>query len=165
MKNKTIATLILATTLSVGGLSYAVAATTTESGATTTQSCTMKEDGSGKHKGGKHKGEKHGKNMGFQKLDLSDTQKQEMKTIMTAHKEAKKEVNKALKVAHKAEIQALMTEATFDEAKASELIAQHQELRAESALSMLKVKHEMFQLLTDEQKVEYNERQMKRNHR
>ena len=161
MKHKTINTIILATALSVAGLTHAVAATTTESAATVTNVTTIiaKEDGRGKHHGGKHHRGGQMKTMGFHKLDLSDQQKEEMKVIITAHKEA----NKELKEARKAEMKALMEDPTFNETKAAELIAQREALRADKKLEMLKVKHEMYQLLTEEQKVKYDELEMKKN--
>ncbi|GLS90646.1 hypothetical protein GCM10007916_17130 [Psychromonas marina] len=171
MKTKTIASLVLATTLSLGGLSYAVAANQDgmQNGQNNAQDCSMvKEDGRGKHQGGKHKGKGKGKNkqMGFAKLDLTDQQKADMKTIMSAQKAEKKEQKTdADRLAQRAEMQALMSAETFDEAKAKSLIDAQEAQKSERKLSMLKAKHEMFQLLTDEQKAEFAEMQMKRQNR
>lgn len=175
MKNKTIGTLILATTLTFGGLSYAVAANQDgmKNGQQNGENCTMMtEDGRGQNKGGKHKG--HGKHkgkgnsqqMGFEKLDLTDQQKVEMKTLMSSQKENKRvQKTDAERLAQQAEMQALMQAETFDEAKAEELISNQQSQRNESKLEKMKAKHEMYQLLTDEQKAEFAEMQMQRKNR
>jgi len=164
MKTKTIGTLILATTLSLGGLSYAVAGN--QDGMQNGQNCTMmQEDGKGKNKGGKHhKGKK--RDMGFEKLNLTDQQKEDMKTIMSAQKtERKDRKTDAERLAQRAEMQALMQAETFDEAKAKELIENKQAKNTEQRLAKMKAKHEMYQLLTDEQKAEFAEMQMKRQNR
>ena len=173
MKTKTIATLVLATTLSLGGLSYAVAADQVgmQNGQKNAQNCTMvKEDGSCKQQGGKHKGKGKGKGknkqMMFAKLDLTEQQKTDMKTIMSAQKAEKKgQRSDADRLAQRAEMQALMSAETFDETKAKSLIEAQEAKKSERKLSMLKAKHEMFQLLTDEQKAEFAEMQMKRQNR
>jgi protein CpxP len=175
MKTKTIGTLILATTLSLGGLSYAVAANQDgmKKGQNNNQNCTMMmEDGQGKYKGGKHKGKGKGKNrgqnqqMGFEKLNLTDEQKAEMKTIMSSQK-GQKRVQKTdtERLAQQAEMQSLMQAETFDEAKAEELISNQQSKRNANKLEKMKAKHAMYQLLTDEQKAEFVEMQMQRKNR
>ena len=150
MKHKTINTIILATALSVAGLTHAVAASD-ETNATETQTYIMKEDGQGKHRN-----KNDMRKMGFKKLNLTDEQKAEMKAIMASHREA----NKETKLAHKAEMKALMEDPAFDEEKAQALINQREAQRADKQLSMLKLKHQMFQVLTDEQKAKYEELQM-----
>ena len=175
MKTKTIGTLILATTLSLGGLSYAVAANQDgmKKGQNNNQNCTMMmEDGQGKYKGGKHKGKGKGKNrgqnqqMGFEKLNLTDEQKAKMKTIMSSQK-GQKRVQKTdtERLAQQAEMQSLMQAETFDEAKAEELISNQQSKRNANKLEKMKAKHSMYQLLTDEQKAEFVEMQMQRKNR
>lgn len=160
MKTKTIGTILLATTLSIAGMTYAVAES--QQGMKGKQDCSMmSENGKGKH---------HGKNkhrqMGFAQLDLSDQQKQEMKSIMSSQKAKHKEQkNDQQRAADKAEMQALMQADTFDTEKASALIAKHQEKSNERKLSMLETKHQMFQLLTDEQKTQYSELKMKHHKR
>ena len=175
MKTKTIGTLILATTLSLGGFSYATAANQDgmKNGQQNGQNCTMMtEDGRGQNKGGKHKGKNKGKNrgqnqqMGFEKLNLTDEQKVEMRTIMSSQK-GQKRVQKTdeERLAQQAEMQTLMLADTFDESKAEELISNQQSQRNESKLEKMKAKHEMYQLLTDEQKAEFAEMQMQRKNR
>ena len=160
MKNKTINTIILATALSVAGLTHAIAETSaTTATASTEQTTLVTEDGRAKHKGGKHRGGNQFKQMGFRNLDLTDQQKEEMQAIISAHKEATTE----LREAHKTEMKALLENPVFDEEKAAELVAKRDEQRAAKQLSMLEIKHEMYQLLTDEQKVKYDEQDMKKN--
>ncbi|MEI6896454.1 MAG: Spy/CpxP family protein refolding chaperone [Psychromonas sp.] len=163
MKTKTIKMLILASTLSVAGASYAVAATSQDSNKDTQHCTMMKEGGHGKHHGGhgKHRGDNKHKNMTFKKLDLSDQQKQQMQSIMVSSKK-QMESNK---LADKAKMQALMQAPTFNEVTAKALIEKKQSDRAARKLSTLKIHHQMYQLLTDEQKKEYDERPMKRNKR
>lgn len=172
MKTKTIGTLILATTLSLGGISYAVAGNQNGMGkqgcVNDQQNCTMmNEDGRGKNKGGKHhKGKGKNKQQGFQKLNLTDQQKQEMKTIMTSQKaQNKNRKTDAERLAQRAEMQALMSAETFDEEKAKALISNQQSKNSERRLANMKAKHEMYQLLTDEQKAEFAEMQMQRKNR
>lgn len=160
MKTKTIGTLLLATTLSVAGISYAVAGN--NQGMKNQQDCTMSEKG----KSGKHHGKMKHKQMGFAQLDLSDQQKQEMKTIMSSSKKQnKRQKSDSERLAHQAEMQALMHSETFDEEKAKALISKKQSKKGERKLAMLKAKHQMFQLLTDEQKVQYTELKMKQKNR
>jgi len=158
MKHKKINTIILATALTVAGITHAATTSTEPVVADAQESSVIKEGGHDKHHGGKHHGDHKQKKMNFKNLDLSDAQKQQMKTIMTSYKEA----SKTLKEAHKAEMKALMQSATFDEAKAKQLISQREAQRADQKLDMLKMKHEMYQVLTDEQKAQYDERQMKK---
>jgi len=166
MKHKTINTIILATALSVAGLTHAVASNTESATATTQDTIIIQEDGRDKQRDGKHRGDKqrggkhHGKMM-FKKLDLSDAQKEQMKTIMTAHKEA----NKESRSEYKANMKALMDAPAFDEEQAQTLIAEREAQRADKELSMLKMKHEMYQVLTDEQKVKYDQRETRKMQR
>ena len=185
MSKKTISAIILATSLSLVGGSYAVAANQqamrngqncanqTEEMANS-QNC-MKKSGEMKHKG-KHHGnkqahkqgnknsKKQGKNnqyMGFAKLDLSADQKQKIDAIM----ENIKTENQKLKLANRASMQALMASETFDTDAARSLITYQQQQKSEKKLAMMKAKHEVLQLLTDEQKTKYSEMKMKRQNR
>jgi len=162
MKHKTINTIILATALSVAGLTHAVASSTESATVTTQDTTIIQKDGrDGKHRGDKHRGGKHHGKMMFKKLDLSDAQKEQMRAIMTAHKEA----NKESKAAYKADMKALMDAPVFDEEQAQTLIAEREAQRADQQLSMLKMKHEMYQVLTEEQKVKYDQREAKKMER
>jgi protein CpxP len=156
MKTKKISAILLATTLSFAGISYAMAGNHQES--KNGQDCNNQ---SGEMKQGRHNCKIKHQRMGFSKLDLSDAQKQQMQEIMSAAKEE----NKGTRGAHKAEMQMLMSSETFDEAKAKELINNQQVQKAEKHLKMMKAKHQMFQLLTDEQKTQYSELKSQRHNR
>lgn len=171
MENKTISAIILATTLSFAGASFAVADNqqgmknnqncVNQSENCTNQSGMMKNKQGDKHKFAMNeKGKRHGKNKGkrqqkmsFEKLDLSAEQKQQIDEIMATVKTEKQN----LRLAHKASMQALMANETFDADAARGLMAAQQAQKTENRLTMMKVKHEIFQLLTDEQKAKYNE--------
>jgi Spy/CpxP family protein refolding chaperone len=156
MKTKTIKMLILTTALSVTGASYAVAATNQDN-TTNTQDCTMMQEDS--HE--KYHGRKKSKNMGFEKLNLSEQQKQQMKSITTASKKQRENE----KLAHQTEMQAFMQASTFNEKVAKTLIEKQQSDQVTRKISKLKRNYQMYQILTDEQKKQYNEQAMKRNKR
>jgi protein CpxP len=160
MKTKTIGTILLATTLSVAGMTYAIAGN--QQGMKGQQNCSMmSENGQGRYHGNKQN-----KQMGFAQLDLSDQQKQEMRSIMPSQRgNNKNQKSDAERAAQQAEMQALMHAETFDTERATELIANNQAKNSERRLEMLEAKHQMFQLLTDEQKVKYSELQMQRRQR
>lgn len=196
MNKKTISTMILVTSLSFVGGSYAVAANqqgmkngqqhcanqTQEMAGN--QNC-MNNAGEMKQKGknksasmenGKRHGNKHGhkhshknsykqgnknQNMGFAKLNLSAEQKQKIDVIMAKVKEDKLKI----KLANRASMQALMANETFDTDAAKSLMTYQQQQKAENRLAMLKAKHEVFQLLTDEQKAKFSEMKLKRQKR
>jgi len=144
--------ILLATTLSFAGISYAVAADQT--GTTTQQNCKQQSSEMGQ---GKHHWKKKNKGMGFSKLDLTDTQKQEIREIMQSVKGDNKGQKSESKMAHRASMQALISSDSFDEEAAKTLISVQQEEKAEKQLAMLKAKNQAFQLLTEEQKVKYSE--------
>ena len=180
MQNKTIRTLILATTLSIAGVSYAVAAN--QQGMKNNQNCAnqseqMKDNQQCKNKSGAmEKGQHHGKNhankqgkkhgkhnqeMGFSRLDLTAEQKQQIDDIMAT---AKAE-NQESMLAQRASMQALMSNETFDKDVARILMNQQEVQKAEKRLTMMKAKHQAFQLLTDEQKTQYSELKANRQNR
>ncbi|WP_413699568.1 Spy/CpxP family protein refolding chaperone [Psychromonas sp. KJ10-10] len=177
MENKTISAIILATTLSFAGASYAVA--DNQQGMKNNQNCVnqseqmkdnqncnkqageMKKKHGDKHKfakkgKGKHNGKHQGKRnqkMAFAKLDLSAEQKQQINEIMSAVKTEKQNA----RLAYRASMQVLMVNETFDVDAAKSLMTAQQAQKEESRLAMMKAKHQAFQLLTDEQKAKYNE--------
>lgn len=157
MKTTTIGTLLLATTLSFAGISYAVAGNHQMSKGQHGCNNMFTESGQSMGKSSmRHRG------MGFAQLDLTETQKQEMQTIMASSK-GKQRMSKADRTTRQAEMQALMNDENFDEEKAKELITQRQSQQSERKLAMLKNKHQMFQLLSDEQKTQYSELKSQHN--
>ena len=177
MNNKHISAIILATTLSFGASSFAMAENQQgmkKGQASDQTACEVK---SGEMKKGKHHGHKYSKkdngkkqgkqsrgnkqNMEFAKLDLTDTQKQAMRDIMKTAKES----NKASQSSHRAAMNALMANDTFDAEQANKLIAEQRVQKSEQRLAMMKAKHDMYQLLDDDQKVKYDELKTKRQNR
>lgn len=180
MNNKHISAIILATTLSFGASSFAMAESQQgmKNGqacqTTDASNCDMKsgEMKKGKHHGNKYSKKDHGKKQGkqnrgnqqhmrFAKLDLTDTQKQAMRDIMKTAKES----NKASQTAHRAAMNALMSNATFDAEQATKLISEQRVQKSEQRLAMMKAKHDMYQLLSDDQKAKYDELKTKRQNR
>ena len=91
-------------------------------------------------------------------LDLSDVQKQEVKTIMQqARGNTDRESRQAQRSEHQAERLALLNAAQFDEAKARAMIAGHQQQMADKQVAMLKMQHQVFQVLTPEQRTQFAE--------
>jgi len=156
MKTKNIAILVLASSLTFVGISSATA-----SDPQSKDKMGCKNQTSEMHHGKQHGKMKH-KGMDFSQLDLSDDQKQQMREIRKVTKEQHKGKNKENRAEHQAEMLALMSEDSFNEDRAKVLINEQLSKSSEKRLSMLKAKHEMYQLLTDEQKQQYSE--LKKEH-
>lgn len=91
-------------------------------------------------------------------LDLTQEQKQDVKTIMQQAKgNVDRQSRQALRAEHQAERLALLNSETFDEQKAREMIASHQQQMSEKQLAMLKTQHQVYQILTPEQRVKFAE--------
>ena len=90
----------------------------------------------------------------FFQLDLSTKQQQEIQAIMTQAM-AGRQVMMANMPAYMAECQALTTAPTFDEAKARAMLAKRQGVMSENMLTMLKARHQAYQLLTPAQQEQY----------
>jgi periplasmic protein CpxP/Spy len=150
MKNKKITAIIVATTISFAGISYAVADKHQE----------KKQRHGCNNQMGKMKHAKQQRMM-LSKLNLTESQNQTVQEIMSVTQEGNKETN----LAHKVSMQALMNDEIFNEEKATELINNQEEQKAKKHLAMIKVKHQIFQILTEEQKTQYNELKTQRQHR
>lgn len=163
MNMKKTSAILLATTLSFAGASYAIAGNHGEMKGE--RGC---KNDSSEMSQGKHHGKKKHKGMGFSQLDLSDQQKQEMRDIMRTTKsdnKANKSSKSEARTAHRAAMQTLISSESFNEQQAKALIEAQQLQKAEKQLSMLKAKHQMYQLLTEEQKVQYQALKEKRANR
>ena len=88
----------------------------------------------------------------FFQLDLIT--KQQIQAIMTQAM-AGRQVMMANMPAYMAECQALTTAPTFDEAKARAMLAKRQGVMSENMLTMLKARHQAYQLLTPAQQEQY----------
>ena len=95
------------------------------------------------HRGG------HG--MMFRGLDLTDEQKTQMKAIRQANRENIKPIREQMKT-NRQKLQTLSESGTFDEAQVQAIASQQGTLSAQMIVEKEKVKSQMFNLLTPEQK-------------
>lgn len=99
-----------------------------------------------------HEHHRHHGGMGFLKqLDLTPAQESQVKAIMAKQKN---EMRAAMdeRRAHKADMKALVEQEVFDEPKAARLIEDQQARERASRLSMLRSQHEIYKVLTPEQR-------------
>lgn len=128
----------------------------------------------GDHNGGGHHGGYHGGKGGcgmqdgrkaFRELDLTDTQKQQMKEMRQANREAMKgnfaEKHADMQANHQ-KMQSLLLAADFDESAVRELAQQMSEQQVERRVAMMKQRHEMLNILTPEQKTKLQQLQADR---
>ena len=110
-------------------------------------------------KGNKRHGPQDGMQRMLRKLDLTDAQKEQVNAIVEKYKADRPErPTKEQRAAHRTEMLALVTSSSFDEAKATEMAeAQHQK-KLQGMLSHLKMQNEIYQLLTPEQQVQFQEK-------
>lgn len=98
----------------------------------------------------------------FRGLDLTDEQKTQIRDLMKAHKEERKaqreDKDEAGRAAHHEKMQALMSAERFDEAAAKALLAERQAKGEARALDAMKLQHQIYQLLTPEQKAKFQAR-------
>lgn len=126
------------------------------------------------HSGGEKAGEKkeyrHGHHgMGvLGKLDLTEAQQAQVKTIMQQQREQMKGERGQYRENRQA-LQQLVEQENFDRQRASELIAANQEKQRAMKLQMLQTQHEIYKVLTPEQRekaktirAEYREKRMER---
>ncbi|MER2498485.1 CpxP family protein [Vibrio neptunius] len=120
-----------------------------------------------------HKKGSHGE-FGFDRgimrqLDLTDAQKEHIKTLRETSKTQMKaefkqnfEAHHAEMQANKEKLQALVLADTFDQVAANELAKQMVEQQTERKVKMLEKQHQMLSILTPEQKTKYVELQKER---
>ena len=104
------------------------------------------------HGKGKDHGQCHDKMM--ERLDLTDEQREKMDALhdkMQAMRPDRKEARPFMK-----EMQAIVHADSFDEKAAKELIAKQQKMQAAHKLEKMRLKHQMYNVLTDEQKAEWD---------
>ncbi|MFU2509963.1 Spy/CpxP family protein refolding chaperone [Pseudoalteromonas sp. ASV78] len=101
---------------------------------------------------------------GVKKLDLTEQQQTQLKSIFADQKAqykalrgTDKEAMKQARAAHKAQMKALLDMPTFDEAAAKELLAQRQSKGEQFGLINLKTQHQVWQVLNAEQREKYQE--------
>jgi len=96
-------------------------------------------------------GDQYGGMRMLKKLDLTETQQTKIDQIMKQQKETMKAAM-ADRRAQREDVKALVEQDTFDAAKAERLIAQQQDKERASKLGMLRTQHEIFKVLTPEQR-------------
>ena len=94
---------------------------------------------------------KHGMGMLLRGLDLTDAQKEQVKSIISASREGSKPLREQVQANHK-QIQALSENGSFDEAAVSELANRQGALHAQMIVERERVKSQIFAILTPEQK-------------
>ncbi len=93
----------------------------------------------------------------LRKLDLTDEQKAELKTLRESQREVMKTdraENKDTRKAHREAVEALMLSADFDEAAAQALAEEMTEQQQQRHLNRLEQGHAVMSVLTEEQKAE-----------
>lgn len=90
----------------------------------------------------------------FKGLDLSDDQMQQFKQIIETHKQTYKQnqqQRQLKKQTQRDDMLELLSNPSFDETQAELLIDKRQQTMQQKALAMMKLKHQLYQLLTPEQ--------------
>lgn len=103
---------------------------------------------------GKHK---QGMMRVYKKLDLSDTQQQQIKDIFKQAKQNRNKISKDDRMAKRDEWRALMKAESFDAAKAKALISQRQSHMLENELARVKARYDAYQVLNAEQKAKFDD--------
>jgi len=97
----------------------------------------------------------------FKKLDLTDEQKEQLKTIKSANKETFKAKRKDI-MELKKQVRELTEAEQIDEGAIKALSLQIAELKAEQVIKGAQLKQEMMKVLTDEQRAKLSEMKEKR---
>ncbi|MTD39829.1 ATP-independent periplasmic protein-refolding chaperone [Erwinia sp. CPCC 100877] len=134
--------IVIASSLALGAANLAHA------GETSTTS--VKEDAVKMHH---HKGQ-HGPHhmMMFKDLNLTDAQKQQVRDIMKAERQKMPRPN----LDERRAMHNLVASDTFDKAKAEQLIDNGEKQHRERMLSMMETQNKIYNVLTPEQKKQYN---------
>ena len=101
-------------------------------------------------RGGK-RGHRGGKGMMFRGLDLTDAQKAQVKQITQTSRENSKSVHEQMK-ANRQQLEAISQNGNFDAAQVQALAAQQGNLHAQMIVEQQRVKSQIYQILTPEQK-------------
>jgi periplasmic protein CpxP/Spy len=110
---------------------------------------------------GPHGDEFGGPGMGLHGLDLTDTQKAQVKQIFTAEKPTLKPLMQQEMQNHQ-QMTALVRSGSFEEAKAQTIAAQEAQIHTQIAVEHAKIEAQVYQLLTADQKTKLAEREAKR---
>ena len=103
-------------------------------------------------KGDRYHGHKGGMHKMLRMLDLTDSQRADVKAVLNKYQGNRPErPTKEQRAAHRADMLALITTAGFDEVKATEMAQAKQQQHMQKMLNHLKMQNEIYQLLTPEQ--------------
>ena len=102
--------------------------------------------------------------MGLGRLDLTDAQKDQVKTILDSHKEEIKSIGDRARTAHRA-LEAAITGQTFDEATVRTRAADVAAIDADAAVAQARGFAEIYQILTTEQQTKLKAVQAKMQER
>lgn len=94
---------------------------------------------------------KHGGMGMLKQLDLTAEQQAQVEQIMQKQRTEMKAAMKDRR-AHRDEMKSLVEQDTFDASKAERLIKQHQDQERDAKLAMLRSQHEIYKVLTPEQR-------------
>ena len=95
----------------------------------------------------------------LRKLDLTDAQNEDVRAIMEKYQADRPErLTKEQRVAHRADMLALISNVNFDETKANAILDQQQQKHRQQVIMHLKMQNEIYQLLTPEQQLKYQDR-------
>lgn len=95
-------------------------------------------------------------------LNLSQDQKEKLQAIQAAHKEVLNQSREQMR-ANKAAERELVESPNFDEKKAESLAAQDAKIMETNALATLRFRHEIYQILTPEQRAKFNQMNIERH--
>ncbi|GAA0551480.1 hypothetical protein GCM10009098_18900 [Rheinheimera aquimaris] len=112
------------------------------------------------HRAARHDGAHHERHLPMKRmlagLDLTDNQREQIKQLMQQQREAFKREGRD-NAAH-LQLQALLIAEQFDESAARQLLEQQQQRAVEKRLTMLKLQHQVLQVLTEEQRQQLAEK-------
>lgn len=102
----------------------------------------------------------------LRRLNLSETQQKQIKSILEASRQQQnaqdKEAKRAQVKQYKSEREALMKAKVFDENKARQLVTEHYQHRINKELQQLKIQHQIYHVLTPEQQQKWQQQQKRR---
>lgn len=111
------------------------------------------------NKGDRQHGPKDGMRRMLRKLDLTDEQKAKVEAIFEKYQAKRPErPTKEQRAEHRAEMLALITNESIDEAKATEMAEMQQQKHLQGMLTHLKMQNEIYLLLTPEQQQTFKDK-------
>lgn len=101
-------------------------------------------------------GQRHAAKKMFKQLDLDAEQKQQIKQIVSTSKENAK-LYIADRMSFKEQVDILMSKPSWDASLAQSIVSEAQSFALQRAVERARTKHQMFQVLTPEQQIKFNE--------